>query len=80
MATKIRDEESRIVQECVERLREGQLAPWKVEDDFRSTYGMKITVNFRSAALCRQHFIETITGENFRYICVPEKPYKERYH
>jgi len=79
MATKIRDEESRIVKECVERLREGQLAPWKVEDDLRSTYGIEIPVNFRIAALCRQHFIEAITGENFRYICVPEKPYKERY-
>ena len=75
----IKDEESRIVQECIERLREGQLAPWKVEDDLRSTYGMEIPINFKIAALCRQHFIEAITGENFRYICVPENPYKERY-
>jgi len=79
MAMNIKDEESRIVQECIERLREGQLAPWKVEDDLRSTYGMEIPINFKIAALCRQHFIEAITGENFRYICVPENPYKERY-
>jgi hypothetical protein len=79
MVTKTREEESRIVQECIERLREGHLAPWKVEDDLKSTYGMGIPTNFKFAALCRQHYIEAITGEHFRFICVPEKPYKERY-
>jgi hypothetical protein len=80
MAMKIKDEESRIAQECFERLREGQLAPWKVEDDLKSTYGMEIPINFKIAALCRQRFIEAITGENFHYIRVPEKPYKERFY
>jgi hydroxymethylglutaryl-CoA reductase len=79
MVAKITDEEIRIVQSCVQRLEEGQLAPWKVEDDLLSTFGMEVPKNFRMAALCRQHFIQTITGEQFRHISVPEKPYKERY-
>lgn len=80
MAAKIRDEESQIIQECVQKLRESQLAPWKVEDDINSSYGVGIPANFRIAALCRQHFVEAITGESFRYIAVPDKPFKERYH
>ena len=80
MAMNIGDDDRWIVQECIERLREGQLAPWKLEDDLKSTYGLEVPTNFKIAALCRQHFIEAVTGENFRYICVPEKPYKERYY
>jgi hypothetical protein len=80
MAVKIGDDENRIIQECVDRLQEGKLAPWKVEDELDSSYGLKVPGNFRIAALCRQRFIEAVTGESFRYIVVPEKPYKERYH
>ena len=80
MGAKIRDEETRAIRECVQKLREGQLAPWKVEAELDSSYGLKIPGNFKIAALIRQHFIEEITGERFRHICVPEKPYKTRYH
>ncbi|UCE41627.1 MAG: hypothetical protein JSV17_01150 [Candidatus Aminicenantes bacterium] len=80
MTEDIRGEENRVVQECIQRLKEGQLAPWKVEDDLKSTYGMEIPENFRIATICRQLFIQAITGEHFHYIGIPEKPYKERYH
>jgi hypothetical protein len=79
MTAEIRFETSRIVQECVEKMKAGQLAPWKVEDDLASSFGIDIPENFRLAALCRQSFIQAKTGEQFRYIRVPEKPYKERY-
>ncbi len=79
MAVKITEDESRIIRESAQRLREGQLAPWKVEDDLESSYGMETPAHFRIAALCRQHFIQEITGERFRHIHVPKKPYKERY-
>ena len=79
MAERKKDEESGFVPECVERLKEGQLAPWKVEEELETTFNLKTPDNFKIAALCRQRFIEDITGESFIHIRVPEKPYKERY-
>ena len=79
MGTNISDEESRIIQECVQKLRTGQLAPWKVEDDLQQSFGFEIPKNIRIAAFSRQRFIESITGEKFLHICVPDRPYKERY-
>jgi hypothetical protein len=73
------DEKNRRIQECVQKLREGQLAPWKVEEELESAHGVVIPENFRIAALCRQRFIENITGEKFHHIRVPEDPYKERF-
>jgi hypothetical protein len=73
------DENSRPIQECVQKLREGRLAPWKVEEELGSAYGIEIPENFRIAAICRQRFIENISGEKFHHICVPEHAYKERY-
>ena len=35
--------------------------------------------NFRTAAICRQRFIEEKTGEKFKYIAIPEKPFKINY-
>jgi hypothetical protein len=79
MAVRHKDKEKRIVRACVERLRDGKLVPWKVEDDLSATYGLEAPNNFKVAALCRQHFIEYLTGQRFNHICVPEKPYKERF-
>jgi hypothetical protein len=79
MAGNISDDNSGIVRECVLRLRQGQMAPWKVEDELASTYGIGIPANFRIAAMCRRKFIEEITGESFHHIAVPENPYKERF-
>lgn len=80
MTAKTNEGESGVVRECVDRLKDGRLASWKVEDDLLSTYGLKTPDNFKVAANCRQRFIEEMTGESFNHIHVPEKPYKERYH
>ena len=73
------DEKNWRIQECVQKLREGQLAPWKVEEELATTHGIETPESFRIAAICRQLFIETITGEKFHHIFIPEEPYKERY-
>lgn len=79
MREKIMDEKRQVVQSCTERLREGHLAPWKVEDDLLSTYGMEMPQNFRVAVLCRRRFLEGITGAHFHHIGIPERPFKERF-
>jgi len=65
--------------ECVAKLKEGTLAPWKVENELESSFGIIPPHHFGDAALCRQRFIEDVTGASFKYIQVPEKPYKARY-
>jgi len=79
MTANSREGQSRVVRECVERLKEGQLAPWKVEEDLTSTYDLESPDNFKAAAYYRQRFIEELTEECFDHIHIPEKPYKERY-
>jgi len=65
--------------ECIAKLKDGNLAPWKVEDELESSFGITPPHNFGAAAQCRRGFIEEVTGESFRYIQVPDKPYKARY-
>jgi hypothetical protein len=79
MTAKTKREQSKIARTCIDRLKDGQLAPWKVEEDLVSTYGMEVPANFMVAADCRRRFIEETTQESFCFIQVPEKPYKDRY-
>ena len=67
------------IQACIERLKEGKLAPWKVEDELETVCGIVLPENFRMAALCRRRFIEQTTGQDFRYIFVPDQPYKTQF-
>lgn len=60
-------------------LKNGSLPPWKVEDQLASEGGIPPPNNFRAAALCRRAYIEDLTGEPFRHLRVPEKPYKVRW-
>jgi hypothetical protein len=80
MEKNISDENSRIVHDCILRLKQGQLAPWKVEEELGSTFGVELPAPFRMAAECRRQFIEAITGEKFNHIALPENPYKERFY
>lgn len=80
MSAKIGREQSRVVCECVQRLEQGHLAPWKVEADLELTYGVKVPGNYRLAAICRRNFIESVTGESFSFISVPENPYKDQFY
>jgi hypothetical protein len=79
MKERRKDVEDRSIRACIERLKKGELAPWKVEEELVTTYGIELPANFRIAALCRQRFIEEITGQDFRYIFVPEQPYKAQF-
>ncbi len=74
-----KNEESRAINECIEKIKKGQIAPWKVEEELEVACGIKPPANFKTAALCRQQFIENITGETFESIHIPEKPYKEHF-
>jgi hypothetical protein len=68
-----------IIKECVDRLKSGKLPPWKVEDEIETAHGIQPPENFKNAALCRQQFIEDVTGESFNYIHLTDKPYKVQY-
>ena len=39
------DENNRRIQECTQKLRQGELAPWKVEEELASNYGAEIPEN-----------------------------------
>jgi hypothetical protein len=64
---------------CVAKLKDGNLAPWKVEEELETNFGVIPPQNFMEAAQCRRRFIEEVTGEPFRFIQVPDKPYKTKY-
>ncbi len=73
------EKEKVIIKDCVEKLKRGKLPPWKVEEELEANHGIIPPDNFRTAALCRQRYIEEKTGKKFRYIEVSEQPYKVRY-
>lgn len=73
------EKEKSLIRDCVEKLKTGKLPPWKVEEEIETHYGIPSPDNFKTAALCRQKFIEEETGERFTYIRISEKPYKVRY-
>jgi len=73
------EREKILIKECVDQLKAGMLPPWKVEEEMEEKFGIIPPDNFRTAALARQKFIEEGTGKKFRYICLPDKPYKVRY-
>lgn len=79
MTERIKEVEDRSIQACIERLRKGKLAPWKVEEELETAYDIEPPSNFRIAALCRQRFIEETTGQEFKYIFVPDQPYKGQF-
>ena len=69
-----------VIEACIERLKQGSLPPWKVEEELVSGFGIDPPENFRVAALCRRGFLEEITGEGFHSIELPEKPFKLRWN
>jgi hypothetical protein len=71
--------EKQAIHRCIEKLRDGLLAPWNVAEEMQTVYGIESPDNLRAAALCRRAFIEDRTGSKFQHIFVPEKPYKERF-
>lgn len=65
---KTKSKSKSLIKECMERLKAGKLPPWKVEDEIETNRGIRPPENFKKAALCRQQFIEDVTGERFKYI------------
>jgi len=65
--------------QCVRELKKGQIPPWKAEENLAEKYGITQPLNFKAGALCRQRYIEEVTGEKFCFIQIPEKPYKQSY-
>jgi hypothetical protein len=68
------DEE--IISACAQALLAGQLPPWKVEQEITEGHRIPPPKNFRLAALSRRKFIEETTGQTFKFIGVPDRPYK----
>jgi hypothetical protein len=73
------EELSSIVERFVLKMKEEALPPWKVEEELERVGGVKFPEIYTIAALCRQRFVEDLTGEKFRYIVAPERAYKERF-
>ena len=73
------EREKTLIKECVDQLKAGMLPPWKVEEEIEEKFGIIPPDNFRTAALSRQKLIEEETGKKFRYICLPDEPFKVRY-
>ncbi len=68
-----------VIRQCVLKMKDEILAPWKVEEEVETVYGIKSSDKYNIAALCRQRLVEESTGEKFRYIAIPERAYKERF-
>ena len=68
--------EKEIVKECAGSLVADKLPPWKVEQEIEERHRIPPPRNFLLAALSRRMFIEEKTGESFKFICLPDKPYR----
>ncbi len=68
-----------IIKQIVTKLKDENLAPWKVEEELGNVYGIEPGQMYTMAALCRQRFVEDLTGEKFRYIIVPDRAYKQGF-
>jgi hypothetical protein len=72
-------EDEKLVLTWAEKLKNGEVPPWKVEDEIVSSGHAEAPYQFKLAALARQRYLEEETGETFHSITVPEKPYKLFY-
>jgi hypothetical protein len=68
-----------IIRRFVTTMKEGTLAPWKVEEELENVYGVEPEQVYTMAALCRQRLVEDLTGEKFRYIIVPDRAHKQHF-
>jgi hypothetical protein len=68
-----KDEEA--VEEIVEKIKTGEVQPWKTESVLIEEYDMESPEHFRIAALSRRKLIEELTGHKFNYLELPDKPY-----
>lgn len=64
-----------MVDKVAEQIRAGEIQPWKVESALEEEHGIGSPDVYEAAALCRRRFVERLTGYEFKYIELPEKPY-----
>ena len=69
-------EDEKIVRLWADKLKNGEVPPWKVEDEMSALHHIESPNQFKLAVLARQCYVEGETGESFHFISLPEKPYK----
>ncbi|MDR4507287.1 MAG: hypothetical protein MRJ65_03450 [Candidatus Brocadiaceae bacterium] len=69
------NDKEKIVEELAERIKTGEIQPWKAESTLLEEYQMSSPEHFRMASLGRRRFVEGLTSIKFNYLELPEKPY-----
>ncbi len=64
-----------LIDVIVDKIKSGEIQPWKVESILLEEYKVLPPEHFRIAALSRRKCIEEFTGHKFKYLELPEKPY-----
>ncbi|MDR4506303.1 MAG: hypothetical protein MRK01_16145 [Candidatus Scalindua sp.] len=68
-------DKGKIREEIAEKIKTGEVQPWKAESVLVEEYGMKGPEQYRMAAMIRRRVIEELTGYTFNYLELPEQPY-----
>ena len=67
--------DERIVEEMANRIRTGNIQPWKIETLITKEYGIAPPKQYYLATLSRRKYIEEKTGVPFQYLDIPDQPY-----
>ena len=65
----------KMVDEVVNRIAAGDVKPWKAEALLLKEYGVIPPEHYRLAVLSRRKLIRDLTGYEFSYLEMPDKPY-----
>ena len=65
----------KLVEELADKIKSGEVQPWKAESVLLEEYGVSAPDHFQVAALSRRKCIEELTDQKFNYLELPEKPY-----
>ncbi len=68
-------DKGKIIDEIAGRIKSGEIQPWKTESVLLEEYNIEFPEHFRIAALSRRKNIEELTGHEFNYLELPDKPY-----
>ena len=69
------DNQEQLINDIAENIKTGQVQPWKAESVLLEEYGIVSPEHFRVAALARRKVIEHLTGQEFRHLELPDRPY-----
>lgn len=68
-----------LVGEIADKIKRGEVQPWKTETVLLEEYGASSPEHFRTAALIRRRHIEELTDYKFNYLELPENPYMMKW-